>query len=1062
MKIVIVGMARSGTTALFYKTKNSLNTNIKCLFEPKDYKYLPLKEDILIKILIGGENWKNVDYNQFNNFDKKILIIRDPRDRIISELLYNIRHTKFYNEDKIKDFISALVKKENKSDSLSVLELFKLREKLDGKDSSNNSIKKYITNLITEELKFHKKHPDYFIIKYEDFIDGKLDNLEKYLGFKLKGEAKVEGIYKRVERTKSYGDWKNWFSKEDIAFFKPLFSEYMKKYSYENDWKINKKQIILPKHCSEYAKMIVQEKEEEDRKISLQTQISKLNGIIKTQKEKISEKERLISKSNIFLEKIRKELTKSIEKSKENKKEIKNRIKYQAELERVISNLNRIINLKEFHAKNLQEIINNMEKSLTWKALRKYQKIVDKVIPSGTKIRGIYDSIIKTNQMLINEGFSGIKRTELYNSFYTKRFWKRFANKNKSLDILFVNHEETRTGATKVLFEIAKTTKRQNKIAILSKNEGSMHQDFTKEFGNIIYPERLYAKNSKFDIAREIIIKTNPKIVYVNTILGYEYALEARKLGIPSIIHVHELEPTFREALTQEEIKNFRNSADIFIAVSDVVFDFLIKELECETMKVFLFNDFINSQEIIKKSKEISDEKIKRELDIKNDKKIVLALGYFIERKGADILMESFNIIKNEDKNIKFVWIGNYEHPKSAHLLNIAKKLGENFILLGEKENPLPYLKTANILALPSREDPFPLVALEAMALGKPVILFKEGNGISKIIKKSGRIVKKMNAKSFANSILNSVYDKKFIGECKTFGPLEQKKYDSSIIIPKIEKIIRNIIKDKKIKTPLIKSKNKKISVILPSYNYGWFMPKAIDSVLAQNYTNWELLIIDDHSIDNSKKIIEKYAKKHPDKIKIIEKPKNQKGLQSSYKIALEHATGEYIAFLEADDMLKRDSLKKRAFILDNYSDVNLVYNDIELFGKNKKAIEEKERLILDHHLIPRWLENIPFEAFNYLISKNIVLTLSSAMIRKDFLKKITFTNKYGAWFDWWLYGQLSLHGNFFFLPEKLTRWQIHEKSFNAQYLKKIDMAEKCNQMREDLLKYKENLERTS
>ena len=91
---------------------------------------------------------------------------------------------------------------------------------------------------------------------------------------------------------------------------------------------------------------------------------------------------------------------------------------------------------------------------------------------------------------------------------------------------------------------------------------------------------------------------------------------------------------------------------------------------------------------------------------------------------------------------------------------------------------------------------------------------------------------------------------------------------------------------------------NKKISVIIPSYNHSKFLKKAVDSVLNQSYKNFELIILDDCSTDNSKKIINSYQDKR------IIKYFNEKnvGAVNALNQLISMATGEYIALLNSDD----------------------------------------------------------------------------------------------------------------------------------------------------------------
>jgi len=146
-----------------------------------------------------------------------------------------------------------------------------------------------------------------------------------------------------------------------------------------------------------------------------------------------------------------------------------------------------------------------------------------------------------------------------------------------------------------------------------------------------------------------------------------------------------------------------------------------------------------------------------------------------------------------------------------------------------------------------------------------------------------------------------------------------------------------------------------KVTVYIPTHNYGRFLDKAIQSVLAQTLTDWELIIIDDGSMDNTKEVLDKY-REHP-KIRIIEQ--ERKGLNVTNNIALRLANGKYIIRLDADDYFDENILLVLSNILDTKPEIGLVYPDyyhineegeiIELI-RRKKIGEEVELLDLPAH----------------------------------------------------------------------------------------------------------------
>ena len=101
-----------------------------------------------------------------------------------------------------------------------------------------------------------------------------------------------------------------------------------------------------------------------------------------------------------------------------------------------------------------------------------------------------------------------------------------------------------------------------------------------------------------------------------------------------------------------------------------------------------------------------------------------------------------------------------------------------------------------------------------------------------------------------------------------------------------------------------------KVSIIIPVYNAEKFIGKTIESVLNQTYKNWEMLIFNDKSKDDSLKIIKKYSEKD-ERIKVVDSKENV-GVVAARNKLIEIATGEFIAFLDADDYWKQNKLEKQ------------------------------------------------------------------------------------------------------------------------------------------------------
>ena len=146
-----------------------------------------------------------------------------------------------------------------------------------------------------------------------------------------------------------------------------------------------------------------------------------------------------------------------------------------------------------------------------------------------------------------------------------------------------------------------------------------------------------------------------------------------------------------------------------------------------------------------------------------------------------------------------------------------------------------------------------------------------------------------------------------------------------------------------------------KVTVYIPTHNYGRYLKAAIESVLKQTMTDWELLVIDDGSTDNTQEVLAEYEN-HP-LIHII--AQENKGLNVSNNVAIRLSRAKYIMRLDADDYLDENCLLILANILDQKPEVGLVYPDyyhvdeggeiIEMV-RRKKIGEEVELLDLPAH----------------------------------------------------------------------------------------------------------------
>ena len=169
-----------------------------------------------------------------------------------------------------------------------------------------------------------------------------------------------------------------------------------------------------------------------------------------------------------------------------------------------------------------------------------------------------------------------------------------------------------------------------------------------------------------------------------------------------------------------------------------------------------------------------------------------------------------------------------------------------------------------------------------------------------------------------------------------------------------------------------------KFSVIIPVYNTEKYLERCLESVLNQNFKNYEIIIINDGSTDGSKKIIEKYLKKHKNIIYI--ENKSNKGLSNARNNGVLESNGEYLLFLDSDDYYNEGFLKKlNVNIKDNVDVIKYKIRDV---FEDKKIIEYGD---------PLFTVTDGVSAFKYLSKSHYIEVACTYCYKKSFWKKNQF-----------------------------------------------------------------------
>lgn len=218
-----------------------------------------------------------------------------------------------------------------------------------------------------------------------------------------------------------------------------------------------------------------------------------------------------------------------------------------------------------------------------------------------------------------------------------------------------------------------------------------------------------------------------------------------------------------------------------------------------------------------------------------------------------------------------------------------------------------------------------------------------------------------------------------------------------------------------------------KISIIVPNYNYAQYIESALDSLVKQTYTNFEVCIVDDCSTDLSVERILPYIEK--DKRFFLIQNQVNSGCCFSLSVGLEKTNGDYVFTFASDDLVLPHFLEKNVQAIKSNPETGLFCSRYTRFYSDKP----NEKIINPKHLSYKEM-NMNKSALIEQIKRNqFFIPGNTAVIKREFLSKFNnFEEKYGIYIDWFTYHRIGFTYGCHFIPEDLALMRLHRNSLST------------------------------
>lgn len=609
-----------------------------------------------------------------------------------------------------------------------------------------------------------------------------------------------------------------------------------------------------------------------------------------------------------------------------------------------------------------------------------------------------------------------------YGYGYLEASYNALSGKNNSeKKIVFVGHDAHFHGAQLLSLNIVKELKNRFgfQISFLLKSGGVLEEEY-KKYAKVYNLEKFFPeKEDKINLIRKLRSKNFSTAISNTTVSGDIVPLLYAE-GFKTINLIHELPNLIKRYRIEKNAELIAEYADKIVFPSNYVKEKFKTIADCEEKKavvcpqgLYQINEYKNNIEDAKKM-------LRKQYKLPPDSYIVLGAGYADHRKGIDLFVEVANKTINQLNNVYFMWVGNIDVEMESKVRK-SVKFKENVLFIPTQKEVGFYYAGADIYLLTSREDPFPSVVMEAMDVGVPVVGFKNAGGFADIVDEdTGILVPYEDVEQMSESLVgllcNNDKRKDFAKSCMKL--VEEKFIFKDYIYSLLD---------------FLGMEYKKVSAVVPNYNYENYISRRLDSIANQSYPIYELIFLDDCSKDKSPEIATDFLEKSSLDYRIILNKENSGSVFKQWTKGINESKGDYIWIAEADDFCEYKFLEEvmRGF---GYQDVILSYSQSFQIDTNGNLLENDYLEYTNDIDRKKWKENYfnlgkseLSEAFSI---KNTIPNVSAVVFRKNDISVILedlMSFKVAG--DWFFYVWLLQQGNIYFVAESLNYHRRHDSS---------------------------------
>lgn len=602
--------------------------------------------------------------------------------------------------------------------------------------------------------------------------------------------------------------------------------------------------------------------------------------------------------------------------------------------------------------------------------------------------------------------------------------------------VLVISHDAAMAGAQLLVLNLLRQWKKRRPFAVrvICVGTGELRKEFEKCFPTLVLAD--FAAKPDQDRALAEFLKGSARVIYSSTIVNGPLLAQLRPLGVKIVTHAHELQKSIERWAPGEIMAATLKHSDFFLAGSTKVAENLLASHGVPKDRLDVVFDFIEPWGEKQEPDDPAKAAMREELGIGAGDVVVFGCGTTDWRKGPDLFFEIARLACSLNERLKFVWIGGDPAPFMEKVR--GSELEGRLLFVGNRRESRRYYYVGHMFLLSSREDPCPLVALEAADAGLPVICFAGAGDIPGFVgKECGAAVPFEDVQAATQAVVRLASD----SDVRRAQGVEARrraveKHSSPGAAVQIEALFDRLAPESQPASLPAKLGKKEplVSVIVPNYNHEKYLPERLRSITGQTYQNMEIILLDDASTDNSRAILQKFSSDES-RARFIPNTQNSGSTFKQWRKGLSQARGKYVWIAESDDAAEPAFLETLVERLEANPELSLANCQLQMMSSNGEKLGTPEQPWLSEIDPLRW--NTDFvndgmdEIRRSLVVKNTILNASAVVFRNAEGIADLVDDSMRLCADWLFWVRLLQRGGLTYVAQPLSRWRL--QSSNAR-----------------------------